>query len=179
MINNYLDFNVLDTHSCKTLAIMDISQYKDVDNVEGKVLQILPPNDLPLVELNYNQNAITIINSNSLKITKVADATYLQDLPDGIYTIKISVCPYDKNWAEKKIFRVCQIWCKFYKAFLKVKTNECSSCTGLNANKDLYKAWEYLIGITASAEDCNYSGATKNYQVANNILDRIIDCSCG
>lgn len=179
MVNNYLNFNILDTHSCKTMAILDISQYRDSDNVEGKVLQILPPNDLPLVETNYNQSAITLINSNTLNITKVAQAQYLQDLPDGLYTIKISICPYDKNWAEDKVFRTCQIWCKFYKAFLKAETNSCSSCTGLKVYEQIKKAEEYLLGVEANVRDCNYTDASKNYEVANNLLDRILDCDCG
>lgn len=179
MINNQLDFNILDTHSCKTMAILDISQYRDPDNAEGKVLQILPPNDLPLVEMNYNQSAITILNSNSLKITKVTDNIYLQDLPDGIYTIKISICPYESNWAEKKVFRTCQLWCKFYKAFLKAETNSCSSCSGLSQFNELKKAEEYLLGVEANVEDCNFTDASKNYEVANKLVDRILDCECG
>ena len=106
-INSQLSFDVVETNNCKTIALADTSSYQDEDAVEGKVLQVQPPNGLDMVETNYLQHGITILNSNGLGITQVSDFIYLQDLPDGIYTAKISICPYETNWAEKKWYRIC------------------------------------------------------------------------
>jgi len=177
-INNNLSFNILETNECKTLGILDTSSYRTPNDVSGLVLQILPPNGLDLVETNYNQSTVTIINSNTLKITKVADPKYLQELPDGLYTAKISICPYETNWTEKKWYRVCQLQCKFSKAFLKAKINECSSCLDLNISKKLESAWEYIIGVETNVTACNFPEAARCYEKANKIIDKILDCGC-
>ncbi len=66
-IQNYLSFDVVETHNCNTLAILDTSAYADGDLVEGKVLQVKVPGYDDFVELNYYESAITILNSNSHK----------------------------------------------------------------------------------------------------------------
>lgn len=178
MTSTQLSFDILETNNCNTMAILDTSVYLNPDVVEGKVLQIQPPNGYDLIETNYNQSAVTLINTNVLTLTSVSNSKYLEELPDGLYTIKISVCPYDIFWAEKQIFRTCQIWCKFYKAFLKTKINGCSQCLSNKTLDNLRKAEDYLIGVDANITTGNFSSAAKNYEVANSILDKILDCDC-
>lgn len=178
LINNQLSFDVIETNNCKTIALLDTSVYQDPNSVEGKVLQVQPPNGLDIVELNYLQSAVTILNSNSIGLTAVSDFIYLQDLPDGLYTAKISVCPYETNWAEKKWYRTCQIKCKFYQMFLKTKLSACDSCSDLNTNEKLKQAWEYITGVEANVTVGNFVNAAKLYTVANTILDNLLECDC-
>jgi len=85
-----LSFNILDSDSCKELSLYDTSYYSTSQTVSNATLQIISPFDDTPVELDYYKNAITVLNSNSLKITNVNDFDYLVDLPDGLYTAKIS-----------------------------------------------------------------------------------------
>jgi len=170
-----LSFDIVETNNCKTIGLLDTSYY--AEGAEGFVLQVQPPNGYGLVELNYKQNGITVLNSNNLGVTNVSKSKYYQDLPDGLYIIKISVCPYNENWAEKKIFRTCQIWCKFYQAFLKSKKDQCSSCLSKDAEM-IKKAEDYIIGAEANVVNEDFYNAAKNYEAANKILDKIFDCDC-
>lgn len=178
LISDELSFEIIDLNSCRLLGIVDTSYYRDPANVEGKVLQIRIPNGNGLIELNYVQSGVTVINSNSLQLSSVADPQYLLDLPDGLYIGKISICPFEDNWAEKKWYRICQLKCKFYKAFLKSKIDGCSTCLNQDTLQHLHKAWEYIIGIEANVADCNFDSATRNYEVANNILNTLLECKC-
>lgn len=155
---------------------MDTSIYADADNVEGKVLQVLIPGYEEPVELTYYQSAVTILNSNLLKITNVSDPAYFQELPDGLYTAKISVCPFEDNWFQKSWYRTCQLECKYYKAFLQLNLNDCTECYNKNKAEKLHTAWMYIQGITGNAKDGNFSAATKLYDVANKILDNLLEC---
>jgi hypothetical protein len=112
-----------------------------------------------------------------LNITKVTDSKYLLDLPDGLYLAKISICPYESNWAEKRWYRVCQLKCKFYKAFLKTEINQCSSCFA-NTIEKIQKAWQYIIGIEANVSDGNFDSAARCYEEADKIINKILDCEC-
>ncbi len=175
-IQNYLSFEIVNMNNCKLIGFMDTSKYADSDNVEGKVLQITIPGFEDVVELNYFQSSITILNSNLLKITNVSSPTFYQELPDGLYTAKISICPFEDNWFQKSWYRTCQLECKYYKAFLLLNLNDCTSCYNKNKAEKLNTAWMYMQGITGNVKDGNFSNATKLYNVANNILDKLLDC---
>lgn len=175
-LQNYLSFDIISIASCKLVGIMDTSIYADANNVEGKVLQVLIPGYEEPVELTYYQSAITILNSNLLKITNVSDPAYFQELPDGLYTAKISVCPFEDNWFQKSWYRTCQLECKYYKAFLQLNLNDCTECYNKNKAEKLHTAWMYIQGITGNVKDGNFSAATKLYDVANKILDNLLEC---
>ena len=174
--SNELSFEIVDTHNCKLLAIMDTSTYLGVP--EGLIIQVKPPS-FPVKELNYNKSAITIFNSNSLGFTNVTSSINYTDLPDGEWIIKISICPYNVFWSEKKFYRTCQIWCKYYTAFLKSKMSGCDTCPENQIEEKLETAKRYIEGVEAQAINCDFGTASKLYTIANNILNSIIDCDCG
>ena len=68
-----LSFNILDTYSCQTFAIYDTSYYSQNQTIANATLQVVSPySDIP-VELDYYKNAVTLLNRNTGKITKVKD----------------------------------------------------------------------------------------------------------
>ena len=104
--NTHIDFNIFDTYDCKTLGLVDISYYNPEMTISGMTLQVIVPGMDNIMELNYNKGGVTVLNSNNLGITKVWDFDDLVELPDGAYTIKMSICPYDQYWAEKTVERL-------------------------------------------------------------------------
>ena len=95
MKSTRLSFDILETNDCKTLGLYDTSFYSSNQTIANATLQVITPFDDQPVELDYYKNAVTVLNSNSLKITNVNDLDLLTTLPDGLYTAKISICPED------------------------------------------------------------------------------------
>jgi len=181
MINNSkLSFEVVPMENCKLIGIMDTSYYNPLSTPEGFSLLVATPWNSKPVELNYYKSGITILNSNNLGITNVAPGK-IQNLPDGIYVAKISICPYEEFWYEKKWFRTCQLECRFWKAFLKLKISECDSCLQPNYTNHIDAAYRYIQGVKANITDCNFPAAQKLYNKADEILKDLSDdeCDCG
>lgn len=162
------------------MGILDSSSYLNEDTAEGFVLQVVMPGAKPedAVELNYYQKGVTILNSNVLGLTNVDNEKHFTNLPDGLWAAKISICPYNQFWYEKKWFRTCELECKFNKAFLSTKINECTACFAEEKLEKLALINRYMVGIKANVSDCNYKAASNLYTTANSLLDQIVDCDC-
>lgn len=173
-----LSFDVLNAYNCKHLAILDTSYYNPLQDIEGRILQVVSPFDSEVLELPYQKSGITVINSNSLGISKNAPEELLSDIPDGLYTIKISICPYDQFYYEKSFYRTCKIECKYNKAILTLDFNKCTECFDDQKTKKLDTVRRYLDGVIANSENCNFNKATELYKYANKLLDEILNCDC-
>jgi hypothetical protein len=171
-----LSFDIINTYNCNTLAILDTSYYNPNMDVEGRTLQIITPFDDEVRESTYQKNGVTYINSNFIGVTSNAPEELLIAIPDGLYTIKITICPYDKYYKEKTFYRTCQLECKYFKAILTLDFNRCSSCFDTSQVKKLDTAKRYIDGVIANSENCNYNKATELYKYANKLLDEILDC---
>jgi hypothetical protein len=173
-----LSFDIIDTNSCKTFGLMDTSFYSSSQTIANATLQVISPFDDEPVELNYYKDALTVINSNNLKITNVLDTDLLVDLPDGLYTAKISICPEDRFWFEKSWYRTCLLECKYDKAFLKLNVQSCDSCFSPERLQKLERARIYIYGVKVNAANCNVKESDKLYKAANKILDSLLECDC-
>lgn len=171
-----LSFDVYDTHNVKTLGIVDTSVYDS--NASGFTLQVIIPGYEPIdaVELNYYKNGVTILNSNNLKLTNVTSPNLYTNLPDGLWTAKISVCPHESNWFEKSWYRTNELLCKYYKAFLNLELNICTDCYNKHKKQKLDLIWTYIQGIHANVSDSNFKAATDLYSTANKMLDKLLNC---
>lgn len=178
MKSTKLSFDIYETNSCKTLGIFDTSIYSDVQTIANATLQVISPFDDAPVELDYYKNALTILNSNSLKITNVNNLDYLSDLPDGLYTAKISVCPEDKYWFEKSWYRTCLLECKYDKAFLKLNVQSCEVCFSPEKLQRLERARMYIYACKVNAKNCNVLESKKLYKAAEKILTNLLECDC-
>ena len=141
------------------------------------VLMISLPDKEEVIEVDYTKNSVTVLNSNSLGYTKVTSNKELQDLPDGLYTIKMTVCPYEIFWYEQDYYRICQLQCKYDKVLLKLDIDKCEKCYNAQYIDKLALARVYMDGIIANAKNDNINQATSLYKAANNILDTLLD-SC-
>lgn len=174
-----LSFDILNSYNCKTLLILDTSVYNSLQDIEGRVLQLISPFDSnDVIELPYQKSGITTITSNVIKLTTNASERHLIALPDGLWTAKITICPYDQFFYEKSFYRTCQIECKYNKAILTLDFNRCSACFDDNKVKKLDTVRRYLDGVTANAENGNFNKATELYNYANKLLDEILNCDC-
>jgi len=174
MKTNKLQFEIIPTYNCKLISLVDISIYST--DVEGATLQVQLPDREKVIELNYKPNGVTVLNSNSLQYTKVDNFDDLIDLPDGWYTLKISVCPYEMFWYEKDYYRICKLQCKYNQALLKLDLNKCENCYASDYVNKLNEAEFYMRGIIANTENNDIKGASSLYKKANSILDNLLYC---
>lgn len=173
-----LSFEILESNSCKTLSLADTSIYSNSQTLANATLQVITPFDDAPVELDYYRGAVTVLNSNTLKITNVYDFSNLVDLPDGLYTAKISVCPEDVYWYEKSWYRTCLLECKYDKAFLNLNIQSCEVCFSPEKLQRLERARMYIYGCKVSARDCNNKQADSLYKGADKILNNLLLCDC-
>lgn len=173
-----LSFDVINAYNCKQLAVLDTSYYNPLQDIEGRVLQVVSPFDSEVLELPYQKSALTVLNSNSLGITKNAPEELLGDIPDGLYTVKITICPYDQFYYEKSFYRTCKIECKYNKAILTLDFNKCTECFDDEKTRKLDTVRRYLDGVIANSENGNFNKSTELYNYANKLLDEILNCDC-
>lgn len=171
-----INFDIIPLDNCKLLGVLDLSFYNPNQTTSGNVIQIIVPGYTDAIELSYNRNGVTIFNSNNLGLSNVTSEQDYMDLPDGAYVIKMSVCPYEVYWKEQIYYRVCKLQCKFLRAVLQLDLNSCTTCYNTQTFNDLWKAWTYLQGAIANGANNDLKNAKDCYNIANNLLDQIIDC---
>lgn len=176
--STYINFNIIDTFNCKTLGIVDTSYYNPSMTISGYTLQVLVPGYDDPVELTYYPSGVTILNSNLLGITKVNNFDDLLDLPDGMYTIKLSICPYDQFWKETSFYRTCRLECRYAQALLNLDFDTCTGCFESSKVNKLKEVKIYIEGVKANMTDCNVKKATELYQKADSILEKLLNCNC-
>lgn len=178
LVNTTISFETPDSNNCKTMVIVDTSYYAEGMTITGNILQVELPDRNKIIELNYVREGVTILNSNSLQYTNVSDSEYLTVLPDGAYTIKMSICPYNQYWEEKIIYRTCNLECKFAQALLKLEINTCTECYSDRKIQKMMLISMYIKAIQANVVDRNIEKANALYTKANSFLDDIINCDC-
>jgi len=92
-----LTYTILEQCDCNIISFLDTSEYEgDVTNL---VLKIFPPDLNSYVNINYNQNAITLIKPEIIKHSS---------LPSGIYTFVQSICPNEDTEVTSCYLHVCK-----------------------------------------------------------------------
>lgn len=176
--NTYIDFSFVDTHTCKTIGILDISYYNPSQVISEPTLQVLVPGYTEPVELTYYVGGTTILNSSNLGIKNVLYEEDYIDLPDGAYTVKLSICPHTQFYKERTFYRICKLECLYFTALLKLDFSACTSCFSPDKLDKLKLAKVYMEGIIANTNDCNIKKANELYQTASKILNNLINCDC-
>lgn len=171
-----LDFLILDSNDSKSIVILDRSHYLDVP--EKPLLEITLPGFTGHVELTYNVNGITVLDSDALCLTQACDYSGLADLPDGIYQIKMKVCPYDTLFV-KKCYLKTQVLENVYADALLSLDDVCSD--DLPKLKELIIDIDILIkGAKAETAYCNVEKAINKYIAAFKLLEKLnkkINCN--
>lgn len=174
--NTYLDFYIGDTHSCKTIAVVDTSSYNPLHIISEPVLQVIVPGYDDVMELNYYKGGVTVLNSNNISITNHLDPEDYVELPDGAYTIKLSICPHDQFWKEITFYRICKLQCLYDKALLLLDLSTCEICYSKDKKEKLSLAKFYMEAVIANTNDCNVKKANEMYSSASKILTTLINC---
>jgi hypothetical protein len=121
-----INFHVYDTPN--SITVLDISSYNaDVAVTESK-FEVTPPNFATCTAIDYIPSSIINITNLSLGWPEAGL------LPDGIWSLKMSVCPNDKLFKTESHLRTTNVRnCLYEKAAAAIKNNDQNkSCHYLN-----------------------------------------------
>lgn len=175
-----LDFNIIDTHNIRTIAVADTSLYSETLIISNPVVEITPPG-FAKISTVFSPKSVSIYNSNNVGITKLCEGDNLSPLPDGIWKIKYSIQPSLENYVEKSFMRTSHLECIYAKVFLGIDLPSCSGCGSDLARKQKEELREIRLlidGSVASANECDEEMAMYKYRKALDKLKRIKKCEC-
>lgn len=124
-IDSYIiDFLILESNDPKTIVLLDRSHYLAMP--EKPMLEVTLPGFTGHIEVPYKINGITVLDSDTLGLTESCEYGGHADLPDGVYQIKMKVCPYDELFKKACYLKTQQLENKLCK--LLVDYNNASGC---------------------------------------------------
>lgn len=99
--------------SCKTIKLIDTSNYNPQILVSNGVLEVTPPGFSCPVDFSVTKDFSITLNSSTLLIAPAITQADLIDLPDGVYYYKYSIQPNDQLFVEYSSLRNCQLLKKY------------------------------------------------------------------
>lgn len=159
-----LDITLVDTYSLDTIGFADISNY------EGQVIknvsfEVSAPG-FNKVNIFFTPESVNIFNSADLGM-----GCDLVQIPDGLYTVKYSA---NNEFVEKTFFRIDQLWNSLSTFVVSQTDCNCPPNNQPNLNEILL----LINGAAASSSQCDIVSATKKYQKASELIDRLRKCNC-
>jgi len=174
-----LDIYIEDVLNPKIQIIKDSSYYNPDLAVTNAKLDLQYPNSDKYVSIPVGKNFSYILNSNTIGLTDVKYSENLSDLPDGIYTIKYSICPNKELYVEYSFLRNTKQVIKFNNLYCSVSVDKCSR---KNYSEDLLKLRNIkdLIDASKYLADCGkYERSIELYDYVNELLSEFSsDCNC-
>lgn len=177
MINNitpYIDFQIIPSDDCRVIMVADLSVYAHLQGQPVFIDIVIPGYSKP-IELSFSPNQLNILNANNLGLSQAITPDNLPNLPDGIYTITVRMCPFDSFTVTKTILQNCQQICDFRNQLISMDLLcECDN----NAEKARIKLNDISLLIEASkahAARCNVIKAMEHYKKADRMLCQLKD----
>ena len=168
----YIDRQLLNPN---LLVVKDASYYNPDIEVTNAYLEILPPGFRENLLIEVDPRFIEILDSNSLNLTSPCKDNSLSELPDGLWTIRYSICPNDKLYVEYTFLRNTKQLIEFQKLYCAL--NHCSSLELENKLKELEVINSYIKAAEYKAECGQYKQALELYDYANKLIKKD-DCGC-
>lgn len=170
------------TNDCRILTLCDASSYNPDLTVSNALLEITPPGFSCSVFFEVKPKFQIVLNSSNLKIVPAKTQSQLVCLPDGIYNIKYSIAPNDKQYVEYDFLRNVSQMNNWYKAISKLyhRRNAISKKDFEEKRHELIWIKELIDVAKYKAEECGEAQeAIELYNEANRLLVDFNNCpSC-
>lgn len=165
---NYLNFFILDTDDTKTLIFVDTSDY--MQNPENPLLEVAMPGMNKYTLVNIVARKINSLSSNSLNITpQVLNECDLLDLPDGVWTFKYKICPYEYINISKVYLRTVNLMKK-----LNSIVKDIDDTSDEDSKSEILDIFILMQSARASAELGHIQKASDKYNIANEKVDSLL-----
>jgi len=165
----------------KLLIVKDASYYNPDVAVTNAKLDLQYPNSNEYVNIPVGKNFSYIINSNTIGLTNVNNSDVLSDLPDGLWTIKYSICPNDELYVEYTFLRNVKQLIKYHNLFCQIEIDKCNKKQYLEDLKKIREIKDLIDAAQYLADDCGkYEKSIELYNEAEEMLNEFTnDCKCG
>lgn len=170
-----LDFEIIPTGNLKTLVFIDSSEY--FSEPERPLLEVTLPGYSKYFLLNIAARKVNTFNSNTIGLTELLNDSELIDLPDGAYSFRFKICPYDKAYIDKKFFRTTYIETKLADLFEKIEGEDCSKKEDRELQGYITEILVLLEGAKAVVNN-NEKKANKFYQIADSLINKLLNDIC-
>ena len=176
-----LDIYIEKILNSKLLIVKDASYYNSDVAVTNAKLDLQYPNSNEYVNIPVGKNFSYIINSNTIGLTNVTNSEALSDLPDGIWTIKYSICPNDELYVEYTFLRNIKQLIKYHNLFCQIEIDKCNKKQYLEDLKKIREIKDLIDAAQYLADDCGkYEKSIELYNEAEEMLNEFTnDCKCG
>jgi len=164
---NILYFDIYDSDmNPKTFIIFDKSYYMD-KYPNNPIMDVTPPGFMKAISLPFIPREYNIINTGNLKLA----CGEIGDLPDGIYTFRLSLCPNEIMYVCKTYLRTTLLEYKFHSLLLSC---ECVESEDSDRTKKILMNIDILIqSAKANAERGNILKATSMYAYIEKMINRL------
>lgn len=171
-----LDFEIIPTGNPKTLVFLDSSDY--FREPERPLLEITLPGYSKYFLVNIVARKLNTFNSNTIGFTELLNQDCLVDLPDGIYTFKYKICPYDETYIIKKVFRTTLIEQELDDLYLQIENPENITPDERVFEYKLVEIHSGIAGAKAAAKKGDDRKANSFYNVAQKLIDELKEGIC-
>jgi len=170
-----LDFEIIPTGNPKTLVFIDSSDY--FREPEKPLLEVTLPGYNKYFLVNVVARKVNTFNSNTIGLTEILNKEYLVDLPDGVYTFKYKICPYENAYIVKKYFRTTLIEKELNDLYLQLESTDCSTKEDRIKSYSLVEIHTCITGAQAVVEK-DEKKANSFYQTAQRLINELKEGIC-
>jgi hypothetical protein len=173
----HLDFEILETGNPKTLVFVDSSQY--IQPPDRPLLEVFLPGFNKYLLTNVVANEVNTFNASTLGLGTTLNTNFLQDLPDGVWSFRFKICPYEFVFTDKKHMRVTYLMSKLSRLYAEISIDgcECPDRTDVYIQKQLTRI-HILIEASKSIVNIDSVKAFRYYQLANKLIDELSHKFC-
>lgn len=168
--SHYLDFEVIPTGNSKVIVFLDCSDYfKQPDSPSLEIT--VPGYNVPFtVPIEFSK--ANTFNTNTLGITSRLNGSTPVDLPDGIYTYKLKIQPYNVLYRIKNFLKTDILDSLLEKVYSSV---ECTTdiIDNPQLKRELVDIHILLESAKANATYCNLDKSKKDYSLALKKVEKL------
>jgi hypothetical protein len=166
-----LDFEIFPNSNLLTIVFVDASDY--MEQPERPLLEVTPPGYSKYFLVNIVANRVNTLNSNIIGLTETLSNVNLAALPDGVWTFKYKICPYDKVFVRKCHLRTTALECSINNILNSFDDVDCSILDN-NMRKEIIDILLLIEMGKAAAEKCDTKKAGDAYTKAHTKVKDIV-----
>ena len=160
----------------KVLKIYDVSFWDENVSSSEIFLDITVPGFTEYVRFSVKRGFDKLLNSSLLNINPVFNINEIENLPDGIYVVRlVNRNVDDEEFVEYNHLRQTKLLNSWYKALCKLRLSPCDTITKEveEERKKLYQIKSYIDVAKSLVEFCNSpSEGLELHQYAQSLLDK-------
>jgi hypothetical protein len=168
-----LNFDILDTGNPRTLIFLDSSEY--FEEPDRPLLEVTLPGYTKYFLLNVAARKVNTFNSNTIGLTETLNSHNLVNLPDGLWTLKFKVCPYDKVYVQKYHLRTVTLENNIQKIFDFVELSDCDIEKDEKYQSAIIDIFILLESAKGHALKGNVKKASDQYQKLNTLVTDLLN----